>query len=553
MTLKNHALIFLFSCLILTETFAKDYNFVLKEDANCQLHFVLNLDAGDIVYSNISDSANPFPTSIKIFESKNLEKYALKWPTAKSKYQDGIGQVQYFDDIVKISLELDAKDHVEPINLKGEIEFVVCSDTQCIPVKQKFEEELLIHKHSFSIEEYWVFICMAILGGFILNFMPCVLPVLSLKILSFMKNDNIDRRVAALLTIGGIFSCFWILAGMMIMLKHSGRQYGLGVNFQVPEFIIILTLIITFFVSIALGRVNFNLSSVSNRLGNVQFVNPYIEHYFSGVIATILSTPCNAPFLGTALAFAFGVNDVLVVVMFSSIALGFSMPYILLIIFPKMLQILPKPGAWMDLFKKFLALLLVVTVAWLLWVLASQIGDRATFGLFLLLLLFKFSIENESGLLKNWILKVLLVLAIIISSLILPQYAHRENVNHNQNLNDVWTDFEPDKIMKLVHQGEVVFVDITADWCVTCKYNKLMALDQNRTFNLFKKHGVIAMRGDFTSRDEAISSFLEYHDSIGIPFYIVFGPAKPEGVVLPLIINYSDIANAVNLVRNSVD
>jgi suppressor for copper-sensitivity B len=553
MTLKNHVLFFLLSCLIVAETFAKDYNFVLSEDVNSQLHFILDLNEGDVIYSNVADDTNPFPTSIKIFPTKNLKDYELKWPASKSKYQDGIGQVRYFDGRVEIYLELEEWGRAEPIDLKAEIEFVVCNDNQCIPFKQKIETELFVHEHSFSLEEYWGFISLAILGGFILNFMPCVLPVLSLKILSFMKNDNIDRRAASLLTIFGIFSCFCFLAGMMIILKHSGKQYGLGVNFQVPEFIIILTLLITFFVSISLGRVNFSLSSFGDRLSNVRFVNPYIEHYFSGVIATILSTPCNAPFLGAALVFAFGVSDFMVVLMFCSIALGFSTPYIMLIIFPKILQVMPKPGAWMDSFKKFLALLLVGTIAWLLWVLSSQIGDRAAFGLFLLLLLFKFSIENESGFLKKWFLKTMLILVIITSSLILPQYAYREDVNQVKTLNEVWTKFEPDRIMKLVLQGEVVFVDITADWCVTCKYNKLMALDQNRTSKLFQKHGVIAMRGDFTAQDSSISNFLEYHNSVGIPFYIIFGPAKPRGLVLPVIINYNDIASAVNMVKNSVE
>ena len=180
----------------------------------------------------------------------------------------------------------------------------------------------------------------------------------------------------------------------------------------------------------------------------------------------------------------------MVVLMFSSIALGFSSPYIALILFPGILKFMPKPGPWMETFKKFLAILLIGTVAWLLWVLSSQIGDRATFGLFLLLLLFKFSIEDDSSFLKNRYSKIFMILIIIIASLVLPQYAHTEDAEHNAHLNDVWKKFERDKISQLVSAGNVVFVDITADWCVTCKFNKIMTLDRKRTLNLFQRKKV---------------------------------------------------------------
>jgi len=548
MTFKKLTLFFFFLSLSLSETFAKDYGFVLKESKENGLYFSLDLQEGDVIYSNIESDSNTFPTSIKIAPSYNLKNYNLKWPVSKSKFQEGIGNVDYFDGRVIIPLELEAHNYSKSVKFKADIEFVVCNN-QCIPVIQTIERDLLLQENLLSVPQYLWFIGLAILGGFILNFMPCVLPVLSLKILSFMKNDDIDRRAASAFTIMGILTCFWILAGVMIALKHSGKQFGLGVNFQVPEFIIILSLLITFFVSLSLGRVNFGLSNIGDKLNRVHFSNIYLEHYFSGIIATILSTPCNAPFLGSALAFAIGVSDNMVILMFSSIALGFSAPYIALIIFPSVLNLMPKPGAWMNKFKQFLALLLIGTIAWLLWILTAQIGERAVFGLFLLLLLFKFSLENDTGFLKGKFYKASILILVIAASLILPQYASKEDSVHNEHIEKSWVKFERNKIAGLVKAGNIVFVNITADWCVTCKYNKVMVLNRDGTLDLFRKNKVVAMRGDFTSQDKNIYEFLNYYEAVGIPFYIIYGPAKPDGMILPLLISYNDIVDAVEIVK----
>lgn len=548
MTLKKLVLFFLSLTFILSETFAKEYKFILEKDESGNFSFMLELAEGDIIHSNIKDSSNSFPTSIKIFPDKNLKNYHLKWPSPKTIFQEGRGKIQYFDGRVSIPLLLEAYNYSNPIRLKANIEFIVCNN-QCTPINHVIEKDIILHEQKTPIKKYVWFIGFAILGGFILNFMPCVLPVLSLKILSFMRNDNIDRKVASALTITGIFTCFLILAGVMIVLKYTGRQFGLGVNFQVPEFIIILTLIITFFISYSLGRATFGIHNIGDVLNRFSSNNQYLEHYFSGIIATILSTPCNAPFIGSALAFAFAASDYMVVVIFSSIALGFSSPYIMFILFPRILEFIPKPGAWMEIFKKALAILLIGTIAWLLWILSSQIGDRATFGLFFLLLLFKFTVEGSSGFLKYRLAKVFIALIIIIASLVLPQYAHKEDVKHSAHLDSVWRKFEKDKIGQLVDSGKIVFVDITADWCVTCKFNKIMTLNNNRTLELFEKKNVIAMRGDFTSQDNEIYKFLADYDRVGIPFYIIYGPAKPEGLILPLVIRHSDIIKAIGSVE----
>lgn len=545
MTFKKLALFFLSFTFILSETFANEYKFILEKNESGHFSFMLELSEDEVIYTNIKDSSNPFPTSIKIFPDENLKNYQLKWPLPKISFQEGKGKIQYFDGKVSVPVLLEAYNYSNSVRIKADIEFLVCNN-QCTPIKQIIEKDVILHEQKTSIKKYLWFIGLAILGGFILNFMPCVLPVLSLKILSFMKNDNIDRRLASALTVMGIFTCFLILAGIMIILKHTGRQFGLGVNFQVPEFIIILTLIITFFISYSLGRVTLCVPNVGDVLNRFSPNNDYLEHYFSGIVATILSTPCNAPFIGSALAFAFAASDYMVIIMFSSIALGFSLPYIIFILFPRILEFIPKPGAWMEKFKKLLAILLIGTIVWLLWILSSQIGNRATIGLFFLLLLFKFTVEGSSGFLKHRPVKVFAALIIIAASLVLPQYAYQEDVKRAAHLDNVWKRFEKDKIEQLVGSGKIVFVDITADWCVTCKFNNIMTLNSNKTLELFERKNVIAMRGDFTSQDDEIYKFLKYYDRVGIPFYIIYGPSKPEGLILPLVIRHSDIIKAID-------
>ena len=406
--------------------------------------------------------------------------------------------------------------------------------------------EITLAKESEWITIIWVCF-LAVLGGFILNFMPCVLPVLSLKIISFLKDQNINRKTSSLLTIAGIFTSFWGLAAFMIFLKNSGKQFGLGINFQLPEFVIILTVIITIFISSAMGRFNLNIpSSLSSYLHRMKFNNQYLEYYFSGILVTILSTPCNAPFLGTAIALSFATNSVIIFLIFTFIAFGLSIPYILLILYPPLLTTLPKPGVWMEILKKILVLLLVGTLFWLLYVLHSQIGQRAVLGLFMLLLLLKFSIENDSRILRRPISKLLLVASIIVASIILPQYSHKEDATHDALLDATWKEFDPNLIKSHVEAGRVVFVDITADWCISCKYNKFMVLNQNRTISLFQRNKIVALRGDYTSDNTIIYNYLVSNNVYGVPFYKVYGPAKPDGIVLPVILSFSDVKKAIS-------
>jgi suppressor for copper-sensitivity B len=282
-----------------------------------------------------------------------------------------------------------------------------------------------------------------------------------------------------------------------------------------------------------------------NKLNISKLSNQYLEHYFSGVLAAILSTPCNAPFLGTAVSLALAANNFHIFLNFSFVALGFSSPYIIMIFYPSILKIIPKPGAWILVLKKVLVLFMVGTVFWLLFVLYGQIGERATIGVFLLLLLLKFSLESVTGIMKNRGLKWSLVVGIILASLILPIRASKEDLTTQIEIDNTWHKFEREKIKTYVDQGKIVFINITADWCVSCKYNNLMVLNRDKTMKLFQAYDVHAMKGDFSSHNKEINDYIVANGSYGIPFYKLYGPKKPEGVALPIIISYSDIKRAI--------
>lgn len=248
---------------------------------------------------------------------------------------------------------------------------------------------------SATPNSYITGLLFAYIGGFILNFMPCVLPVLALKVYALIKHPPHYYRKICLSVIAGITFSFTILSMLAIMLKSSGNFIGFGVNFQNHQFIIALCIVITFFISSATDKIQISVPQIiHDKLLKINFNNVYTSGFFSGILATILSIPCNAPFLGSAIALAITASNQFILLSFIFVGLGFSTPYFLIIINPNILSFLPKPGKWMVKFKMFLALLLFTTLFWLLFILYAQIGLRPTLIVAGLLLLIKYIIET---------------------------------------------------------------------------------------------------------------------------------------------------------------
>lgn len=551
MLLKKLILFISLQLLMVTNVLAYDQDFQARQNENGKVVLTLQLPESEIIYANNVASSIGKPFEIRVKNASNLRSYNIVWPSQEHKFMPGLGKVDYFSGLVEIEFIPIAGDDDAPIHFTLILDFVRCG-TMCVPTLQEIPIEVSVDE-SFLGRKcstiFWIII-LSSLGGFVLNFMPCVLPVLSLKIFAFLKNQDLNHKVANLFTIAGIFSCFWGFALVMIMIKSTGKQIGAGIGFQVPEFIIFLCLIITVFISLALGRIRFAIPSgfvsVVEKFGHKHI---YLEHYVSGILATILSTPCTAPFLGTAASIAFTGDSYDLFLHFTFVALGFSTPYLLMILRPSLLNLIPKSPIFINSVKRILMMLMVGSLIWLLYILANQIGPRGAAGLFFLLVLIKHLVEsNVVGAIRK-VLKLFTILIIIYASFYLPMMASDQDHKINQEINDLWQPFDPKKIDSYVANGNVVFVDITADWCLSCKFNKFMVLGSYRLAKLFESHGVIALRGDFTSYSKIIDQYLIDNNSYGIPYYRIYGPKAPKGIELPVMISFGDIKKAIATVK----
>jgi suppressor for copper-sensitivity B len=524
----------------LNYTYANEGDEIRKFEAkiiNNKLHFVIDLKDGYKVYAPYSSSKLGLPIKIDLTKSENLKSHKIIWPEPFSD-----GDSEYYTDLLSIPVHLEKDNTNNTAFVRADIFYLLCK-TGCTPISQTIDYELqATEQDNINLMSILILIAFAVTGGAILNFMPCVLPVLSLKLLSITKNP--DRSFG--FTIAGIMTTFLSLAIFTIMMRNSGEQFGLGANFQKPEFIIALSIIVNIFISVASDRATIALpAKISNFLLNKKFKSEDASSFFNGVLASILSTPCTAPFLGTAMAFALTGSDFVILITFLSVGIGFSFPYLLLLTFPHLLEFLPKPGKWIVIFKKLLVLLLILTLGWLLSVVYSQVGGRATIGFIFLLVLIKFTIENVSSFEK----KMLLMIVLLPTSFYLPKFAYNEDKEWQNQIDHVWQNFNRIQLDNYIAEGKTVFVDVTADWCVTCKYNKIMVLNQHRTLKLLEQTSTIALRADFTNRDPEIYKYLIENKVHGIPFNIVYGPRPPHVIILPVLLSYEDIKQAIEKLK----
>ena len=392
----------------------------------------------------------------------------------------------------------------------------------------------------------------AILGGLILNLMPCVLPVLSIKLLGVVGHGGGEKRTVRLSFIAsaaGIISAFMVLAGTLAILKSSGTAIGWGIQFQHPWFLIAMTVVISLFACNLWGWFEVRLPSALSGLSGVRHSDSMGGHFLSGVLATLLATPCSAPFLGTAVGFALSRNTGDIFVVFGALGIGLALPYLLIAALPGLATRLPRPGPWMITLKKILALTLVATVVWLLSVLQISSNEMvATIigiliagmaGVFYLRTKIEGSLSQSAG---------LTIATLIIFALAIPTLAPSAPDPHpNAAVDDtgIWKPFDEVVLHRLVATGKTVFVDVTADWCITCQVNKVLVLSDNTIRSRLESGKVIAMRADWTRPSDVIAKYLARHGRYAIPFNIVYGPANPKGILLPEILTPSAVKLAM--------
>lgn len=436
----------------------------------------------------------------------------------------------------------------EPAALQGNTLHITLADNHAAVEKQFVAKELAKKTLAEpSPTSFAAILWLAFLGGLILNVMPCVLPVLSIKLLTILQKGGAELnsvRQGFLASAAGIMVSFFALAVITIGLKETGQAVGWGFHFQNPVFLITLVVILVLFASSLVGRFNINLPVGLNDF--LMHKTPMrhqtvLGDFVAGIFATILATPCTAPFLGTAVSFALsrGVVDILVIFLF--MGFGLASPYLVFAVFPRWVTRLPRPGAWMGAVKYIMAALLVLTAMWLLWVLSHDLGTRAAVVVFLAVLLIKFFAEMNARFLIR-LLGIAVTLAALFTT---PMIIARQDEKAHALVEEVWEVFDEAAIPPLVEGGKVVFVDVTADWCLTCKFNKMLVLNRPDMMQRFKALGVVAMRADITKPNPKILAYLEAHKRYGIPFNIVYGPGAKDGIVLSELLSSKEVNQAL--------
>lgn len=370
------------------------------------------------------------------------------------------------------------------------------------------------------------YLIMAILGGFILNFMPCVFPILSLKLYSFTKIvDTPKQKISfnCLLIILGIISSFLLLAFAVIVFKMFGESLGWGFQFQNAYFITFIASLILIFSLNLLGFFEIILpETLLRKIDNFLVSKKEFNHFFSGAFATLLATPCSAPFLGTAVGFSMAASYNYVLIIFLFISIGFAFPYIIFYFFPNTIKLFPKPGKWMLVFKNILGLLLLVSAAWFFSLL--QVDNKFILTIFLSILLVAF-LKNRNNFNKY---------IFIVSSLLILTFFFNK---FDQDPNISWKSFKNITLEDYLKEDKVILVDVTADWCVTCKFNKITTLNSRKVRDFLKENEVITLRADWTNKNNEIFEYIKKFDRFGIPVNVVYGPKNKNGILLPELIS----------------
>ena len=388
------------------------------------------------------------------------------------------------------------------------------------------------------------YVLISLIAGLILNVMPCVFPVLSIKLMSVLSSEKNNTRVSFITTAFGIITSFLLLGMMFIILQYFNISIAWGMQFQQPYFLIFITLIVFLFMMNMFGQFEIILPPQFNNLtvlGNSN--NKYLKDFFNGFFATLMATPCSAPFVGTAITAAFTQSYVIGVSIFLFMGIGMSLPYILIASFPKLINFIPKPGKWMVYIKYALGFLLLATVLWLLNILLNFFNYY--FIISLIIFFVVLSYRQKIPFLRNIV--TVLVLFTIFSSSSLKFFQQNIITNNEKD----WLNFFDVEIDQLVNNNQLVFLDITADWCATCQFNKLNVLTSESVKKLFKDNKVTLVRADWTRPNTNINIFLEKYDRFGIPFNAFFSNNFPDGFLLSELLSEKEMISAINKINNN--
>ncbi|WP_100159423.1 protein-disulfide reductase DsbD family protein [Proteus columbae] len=384
----------------------------------------------------------------------------------------------------------------------------------------------------------WGILAFALLGGLILNLMPCVLPVLAMKMGSILHLENRDKGVIRKqfsVSVLGILVSFWALALFMTGLRYSQEALGWGIQFQSPWFIGFMVLVTAIFTANLFGLFELRLSSNMNTKMATAGGQGYSRHFWEGAFATLLATPCSAPFLGTAVAYALiaPLNELWLI--FTALGIGMSLPWILVAIFPSIAKALPKPGKWMNRLRVVLGFMMLLSSIWLITLLIPHLGMPIVMAIFIAItLLLLLAIARHYGK-KTVFISAVIALFLGGSTYLFVEQPASQTLAGQDTIN--WQPLSEEAIHQALADNKRVFIDVTADWCVTCKANKYNVLLRDEIQEALSAPDVVALRGDWTKPSEKITQFLKQRGQVAVPFNQVYGPCHKDGVVLPPILN----------------
>jgi len=398
---------------------------------------------------------------------------------------------------------------------------------------------------------------LAFAGGLIMNLMPCVLPVISFKVMNFVKLSGESRSLLfkhSMAFTWGVLVSFWALASVLLILQSYGETVGWGFQLQVPLFNAVLAAFLFLFGLSLFGVFEMGTSLMTKAAESEGRKEGLSGSFLSGVLATAVATPCTGPFLGTALGFAVTQSAPAALSIFTSLALGMALPYLILGAFPQFLKWIPKPGPWMVAFKQFMGFLMVATVLWLLWVFAAQTSQLALFMVLGALFLMAIGawIYGTWGTprTRKTFRRIAQIVALVIVGYSLYAMVEASRLAPDTDETDFasgdWQMFDAAKVETLQSQGIPVFVDFTAKWCLICQVNHLV-LSTPSMEAAFKEKGVVRMKADWTRNDPSITAELKKFGRSGVPLYVLYANGKTE--ILPQVLTPPIVQEALDHVR----
>ena len=406
-------------------------------------------------------------------------------------------------------------------------------------------------QESLSISELVLTIIFAFIGGLILNAMPCVFPILSIKILNFVEQSEGSKEKMiqhGLSFSAGVLVTFLSIAGLLLLLKSGGESIGWGYQLQSP---LMVTILIYLFVAIGITFMsNLVLGGQLAQLGNInQGYGDITSSFLTGVLAVIVASPCTAPFMGSAVGIALLQPGFITIAIFVSLGLGFAAPYLLLSFYPSLLKVLPKPGAWMETLKQFMAFPMWGSALWLTWVLSGQVQTDSVLmvllgALFIALGLWILEKNQSSDGFAKWM--SLSSVTILLGAALWLAPTDYENIE--QDTSSDLNSYSPELLDSLLAENKPVFLNFTADWCITCKVNEAIVLNQVSIKNALESKGIVYLKADWTRKDETIANKLAEYGRTGVPLYLLY---SSEGipVILPELLTEDMLLSYIETVK----